>query len=88
MSKKLPARPNLEHLRRQAKVLLPTLRKTTPSARLADAQLVVARESGFASWPALSRHVQHLRELEGEWHFETLEVERRRRAHGVLTSIA
>jgi uncharacterized protein (TIGR03067 family) len=75
VNKKLPARPNLEHLRRQAKVLLPTLRETTPAARLADAQLVVARQSGFASWPALARHVQHLRELEGEWQFETLEVD-------------
>ncbi|HEY2431215.1 MAG TPA: TIGR03067 domain-containing protein [Vicinamibacterales bacterium] len=73
--KRLPARPNLEHLRRQAKVLLPTLRERHPAARLADAQLAVARESGFASWPRLSRYVDHLRGLEGEWRFETLDVE-------------
>ena len=75
VAKKLPARPNLEHLRRQSKVLLPQLRKGDPDARLADAQLAVARESGFASWPALSRYVQQLRGLEGEWHFDSLEVE-------------
>lgn len=43
--------------------------------RLADAQLVVARQSGFASWPGLSRHVEQLRGLEGEWRFERLEVD-------------
>ena len=43
--------------------------------RLADAQVVVARQWGFASWPGLSRHVQHLRGLEGEWRFERLEVD-------------
>ena len=75
VTKKLPARPNLEHLRRQAKVLLPKLRRRHPDARLADAQLAVARETGFASWPALSRYVQQLRALEGEWRFDALEVE-------------
>ena len=43
--------------------------------RLADAQSVVARQTGFASWPALSRHVQHLRALEGEWQFTRIEVD-------------
>jgi len=43
--------------------------------RLADAQSVVARSSGFASWPALGRHVRDLRALEGEWRFETLEID-------------
>jgi uncharacterized protein (TIGR03067 family) len=89
----LPARPNLEHLRSQAKTLLeqlkvgersavqnfidylPKARKMTPAAvrragfRLADAQSVIARAHGFASWTALSRHVEQLRALEGEWHF-------------------
>ena len=90
----LPARPNLEHLRSQAKTLLEHLKSGEASAaqcfidylpkarrmtlagvrragfRLADAQSVVARQSGFASWAALSRHVEHLRALEGEWHFD------------------
>ena len=43
--------------------------------RLADAQSVVARRTGFASWPALARHVQTLRALEGEWRFHELEVD-------------
>ncbi len=97
--KKLPARPNLDHLRRQAKTLLsqlkdgeraaarafidhlPGARKMTLAAvraagfRLADAQSVVARQTGFGSWPALSRHVQQLRALEGDWRLVSLEVD-------------
>lgn len=43
--------------------------------RLADAQSVVARRSGFSGWPALARHVQLLRALEGEWAFASLETD-------------
>src|SRR4051812_20285524 len=43
--------------------------------RLADAQSVIARQNGFASWPLLVRHVDHLRALEGVWHFEALQVD-------------
>jgi uncharacterized protein (TIGR03067 family) len=43
--------------------------------RLADAQSVIARQSGFASWPALARHVDQLRALEGTWSFVSLEVD-------------
>jgi uncharacterized protein (TIGR03067 family) len=99
VAKKLPARPHLDHLRRQAKTLLAQLKDgKAPAAqafidhlpeahrmkkaavraagfRLADAQSVVARQTGFATWPALSRHVQELRALEGEWHFESLEID-------------
>jgi uncharacterized protein (TIGR03067 family) len=99
VSKNLPARPNLDHLRRQANTLLAQLNDGTPAAaqlfidhlpearkltadavrgagfRLADAQSVVARQTGFASWPALSRHVQQLRALEGDWRFVTLEID-------------
>jgi len=95
----LPARPHLDHLRRQAKTLLADLKDGRPSAVrafkhhlpaakrltpdavaaagfcLADAQFVVARQSGFASWPGLSRHVDLLRGLEGEWRFDRLEVD-------------
>src|SRR4051812_33392424 len=99
--RKLPARPNLDHLRSQAKTLLDALKTGDRSAaqafiehlpeaktlkpaavraagfRLADAQSVVARRTGFASWPALSRHVQQLRALEGEWRLEHLQIEGR-----------
>jgi uncharacterized protein (TIGR03067 family) len=43
--------------------------------RLADAQSVIARRSGFASWNMLTRHVEHLRSLEGEWHFDALQID-------------
>lgn len=95
----LPKRPNLEHLRRQAKWLLAQLAEGDPEAaatfiahlpaaramrpeqvrsagfRLADAQSAIARKSGFAAWPALARHVEQLRALEGTWSFEQLEVD-------------
>ena len=75
VDKKLPARPNLEHLRTQAKKLLRELKASEPASRLADAQLRVARQAGFASWPVLARHVEHLRALEGEWRIQQLEIE-------------
>lgn len=95
----LPHRPNLDHLRRQAKALLAglsageraaieMLRQHLPAAqslseaqvrqagfRLADAQSAIARQSGFASWPRLARHVEQLRALEGAWEFVTLEMD-------------
>src|SRR5262249_34666686 len=76
MSRELPARPNLEHLKKQAKELLQDFRqgvpaalerfqslalKSTPTdAKLADAQHVIARDYGFASWPKLKEHVESL----------------------------
>lgn len=99
MAKTLPTRPNLDHLRGQAKSLLdalkrkdaaaartfithlPAARGMTPARvraagfRLADAQSVIARSNGFDSWPALARHVEALRALEGEWHFVALQVD-------------
>ena len=79
----LPARPNLEFLKRQAKSLLKDLvahdmaaaqrvrefhpHFTTASdnqiyaapLHLSDAQLVIAREAGFASWARLKHHIDH-----------------------------
>jgi ankyrin repeat protein len=49
----LPDRPSLEYLKKLAKDRLPELRRADPRARLADAQLAVAREQGFTSWRAL-----------------------------------
>jgi len=65
----LPARPNLGQLRRQAKDLLRAAKQADPAARarlaavtgeltLASAQLAVAREYGFASWPRLKAEVE------------------------------
>ena len=77
---RLPNRPSLVQLRKQAKELLHLLRNGDPSAInrlrqyksnvsdpiLADAQLVLAREHGFESWPKLVHHIQaaQLPELE------------------------
>lgn len=70
----LPPRPNLQHLKYQALDLLKASNAGNPEAQarvrahlpraeavsLADAQLVIAREYGFASWPKLKRHVESL----------------------------
>ena len=71
MSSTLPPRPHADHLRRQARELLRALQAHDPAAlaraapyrpgpqpRLAAAQLVVAREYGFASWPQLMLEVE------------------------------
>jgi ankyrin repeat protein len=70
----LPDRPSLEQLRKQAKELLRDARGGAPDAlariaparqrdadpwlSLADAQLAIARELGFPSWPKLAAHVR------------------------------
>jgi len=56
--RRLPERPSLEQLRKQAKDLLDTLRAADPSATLSNAQHALAREYGFASWPKLVHHVE------------------------------
>ena len=53
MSRTLPQKPNLEHLRKQAKALLHTM----PQGKLADAQHALANEYGFATWAELKSHV-------------------------------
>jgi len=58
MSRDLPARPNLDHLRKQAKQLLQKMKLPDPDSQLADAQHALAREYGFASWPRLKAHVE------------------------------
>jgi ankyrin repeat protein len=55
----LPARPNLERLKNEAKQRLKTLRAADPAAKLADVQLALARDYGFASWRQLKAHVEH-----------------------------
>jgi ankyrin repeat protein len=56
----LPDNPSLDWLRKQAKRRLDELRKTTPSAKLAEAQFELAKQYGFASWRALKAHVDAL----------------------------
>lgn len=75
MSSSLPAAPSLELLRKRARSLLRAHRAGEPEAldrvrrhhprateaiQLADAQLVVAREHGFASWPRLKAYVERV----------------------------
>src|SRR5256714_3573539 len=55
-----PDAPNLEWLRTQAKQRLKEIRHANHDAKLADAQLDVARRYGFASWRALKAHVDSL----------------------------
>src|SRR3954468_4775759 len=70
----LPARPSLVQLRKRAKELLRDYRANSSTAiarfhahgarsnvetaKLADAQLVIAREYGFRSWAKLKQHVE------------------------------
>jgi hypothetical protein len=53
MSNRLPVRPNLQQLKHQAKDLLRVMRKSDASAKLADAQLALARSYDAPSWPRL-----------------------------------
>jgi hypothetical protein len=55
--KLLPSQPSLEHLRKESKRLLTQLRGRAQSARLADAQLLMARTYGYPSWRALKQEV-------------------------------
>jgi ankyrin repeat protein len=72
----LPVRPDLEQLRRQAKDLLSAARRGDQDALariravsdrliLASAQLAVAHEYGFASWPRLKTEVERREILNG-----------------------
>jgi hypothetical protein len=58
MSRQLPAHPNLEYLKKQAKELLSELQQENPESQLADVQHTLAREYGFASWPKLKAHIE------------------------------
>jgi ankyrin repeat protein len=69
--RELPARPNLEHFKNQARDLLREARSSDSAAQarfiatgvttppqLADALHVIAREYGFSTWPALKLHIE------------------------------
>src|SRR5947209_3217570 len=55
----LPERPDLRHLKDQAKDLL----NAGDAVSLADAQFQVARRYGFGSWPRLKAHVESLQKV-------------------------
>ena len=55
--KTLPDSPSLEHLRQQAKDVLPHLRAVRPQATLSDAQSHIANQYGFRTWPELKAEV-------------------------------
>jgi ankyrin repeat protein len=75
--KQLPVRPDLEQYKKQAKELLRACRDNDPDAlarirhhhpnpplhriALADAQLVLAREHGYESWPKFASEIERLR---------------------------
>jgi hypothetical protein len=69
----LPDRPDLDQLRRQAKELLRAadgeprararLRAVSERVTLSAAQLAIAREHGFASWPALRAEAERRRQM-------------------------
>lgn len=62
MSKsELPERASLEYLKKRAKENLIELRRNDPQAKLADAQLAIARDYGFPSWRALKAEIEHRR---------------------------
>ena len=62
MSKsQLPDRASLEYLKKRAKELLLELRQRDPRAKLAAAQLAVARDYGFPSWRALKAEIDRRR---------------------------
>ncbi len=55
----LPNRPNLRHLKDQARDLL----KAGRAKSVTDSQFQIARLYGFASWPKLKAHVDSLEEI-------------------------
>jgi hypothetical protein len=64
----LPPIPHPDHLRKQAKARLSTMRATAPATRLAEAQSIIAREYGFTSWTALQAEVTlRVRSPRGQW---------------------
>jgi ankyrin repeat protein len=57
--RQLPARPNLRHLKDQAKDLL----RAGGAESITDAQFKIARLYGFVSWPTLKSHVDSIEEI-------------------------
>lgn len=62
MSRPLPAKPNFEYLKKEAKQLL----RGMPQGKLADAQHTLATEYGFTTWAKLKAHVESLKHTPAE----------------------
>ena len=60
MSRRLPPRCNLEHLRKEAKAVLRAFGAHTRGWRLSNAQHAIARGYGFANWSRLKAFVESL----------------------------
>ena len=60
-ARSLPERPNLDHLKNEAKALHKTLRAQNPDVKLTDAQRQLAREYGFPTWAKRRAHVKTVR---------------------------
>ena len=58
-TRSLPDRPNLRHLKAQARDLLDAGAATS----VTDAQFQLARQYGFPSWPKLKAHVESVGEV-------------------------
>jgi pimeloyl-ACP methyl ester carboxylesterase len=90
-SRGLPPRPNLEQYKKQAKDLVKSLSAADPDAlkrvrmfhphspdgafKLADAQLTIAREHDFETWPQFAAHVQTSRPASVEERISVGDVE-------------
>jgi ankyrin repeat protein len=74
---------NLEQLRKQAKERVRARRADGDEVKLADAQLELAREHGFASWPKLKQYIERL-DLEQPFHTDLEYYEGR--ADGIATT--
>src|SRR3954463_3606443 len=61
-ARELPARPNLEQYKKQAKDLLKGWKAADPGTtrQLADAQFEIAREHGFDTWKAFTDRIARL----------------------------
>jgi hypothetical protein len=76
----LPDRPNLRHLRDQAKELV----RSGAAPTLAAAQFQIARNHGFTSWPKLKQHLESL-EAHGRLR-QAIDANDLDRVHAILTS--
>ena len=74
---------NLEQLRKQAKERVRARRADGEEVKLADAQLELAREHGFASWAKLKQYIERL-DLEQPFHTDLEYYEGR--ADGIATT--
>src|SRR3954469_9790998 len=60
--RELPDRPDIKHLRKEAKAIYTRLHRQAPDAQLADAQFILAAEYGFKSWSKLKAAVDRRKE--------------------------